>query len=196
MIRYSVLECKGENEKSGAPRFVIIICTLPSKKVFSGRARSSNTVHHGRPGVMCNMSRKSKAEYIAEKRRAYSTARPEKRSMLIDEVRETLGYSRKYVNKLLTGNIHYLRTNRLRSQRQPETLCPPHREAYPVGRSRTQSGRMSFSSAARILSLFGCLLCFVVCKNCPCDATITGRNDHLTSAHGGTGIDFRLRDSA
>jgi hypothetical protein len=53
------------------------------------------------------MSRKSKAEYIGEKRRAYESAKPAKRSRILSEVRETLGYTRKYVNKLLTGNIRY-----------------------------------------------------------------------------------------
>lgn len=53
------------------------------------------------------MSRKSKSEYIAEKRRAYDKAGKAKRSRILDEVRETLGYTRKYVIKLLTGNIRY-----------------------------------------------------------------------------------------
>lgn len=53
------------------------------------------------------MSRKSIAEYIAEKRRVYNTARSAKRTRLLDEVCDTLGYTRKYVIKLLTGNIRY-----------------------------------------------------------------------------------------
>ena len=53
------------------------------------------------------MSRKSKSEYIAEKRRAYDKAGKAKRSRVLDEVCETLGYTRKYVIKLLTGNIRY-----------------------------------------------------------------------------------------
>ena len=53
------------------------------------------------------MSRKSKSEYIAEKRRAYGNAGKAKRSRILDEVCETLGYTRKYVIKLLTGNIRY-----------------------------------------------------------------------------------------
>lgn len=53
------------------------------------------------------MSRKSKSEYIAEKRRAYDKAGKAKRSRILDEVCETLGYTRKYVIKLLTGNIRY-----------------------------------------------------------------------------------------
>ena len=53
------------------------------------------------------MSRKSKSEYIAEKRRAYDKAGKTKRSRILDEVCETLGYTRKYVIKLLTGNIRY-----------------------------------------------------------------------------------------
>ena len=53
------------------------------------------------------MSRKSIAEYIAEKRRAYGNAGKAKRSRILDEVCETLGLTRKYVIKLLTGNIRY-----------------------------------------------------------------------------------------
>lgn len=53
------------------------------------------------------MSRKSKSEYIAEKRRAYAEAGAGKRRRLLDEVCETLCYTRKYVIKLLTGNIRY-----------------------------------------------------------------------------------------
>ncbi len=56
---------------------------------------------------MCNMSRKSKSEYVAEKRRAYGNAVKAKRSRILDEVCETLGHTRKYVIKLLTGNIRY-----------------------------------------------------------------------------------------
>ena len=53
------------------------------------------------------MSRKSRFEYIGEKRRAYAKSGKAKRSRIIDEVCETLGYTRKYVIKLLTGNIRY-----------------------------------------------------------------------------------------
>ena len=53
------------------------------------------------------MSRKSIAEYIAEKRRAYAAAGSAKRSRILDAVCETVGYTRKYVIKLLTGNIRY-----------------------------------------------------------------------------------------
>ena len=53
------------------------------------------------------MSRKSKSEYVAEKRRAYGNAGKAKRSRILDEVCETLGLTRKYVIKLLTGNIRY-----------------------------------------------------------------------------------------
>ena len=53
------------------------------------------------------MSRKSIAEYVAEKRRAYAKSGSAKRTRMIDEVCETLGYTRKYVIKLLTGNIRY-----------------------------------------------------------------------------------------
>jgi hypothetical protein len=56
---------------------------------------------------MCNMSRKSKAEYIGEKRRAYACAIAAKRRRILDEVCETLCYTRKYVIKLMTGNIRY-----------------------------------------------------------------------------------------
>ena len=53
------------------------------------------------------MSRKSKAEYIGEKRRAYACASAGKRRQILDEVCETLCYTRKYVIKLMTGNIRY-----------------------------------------------------------------------------------------
>jgi hypothetical protein len=53
------------------------------------------------------MSRKSKAEYIGEKRRAYACAIAAKRRRILDEVCETLCYTRKYVIKLMTGNIRY-----------------------------------------------------------------------------------------
>ena len=56
---------------------------------------------------MCNMSRKSRFEYIGEKRRAYAKSEKAKRSRILDEVWETLGYTRKYVIKLLRGNIRY-----------------------------------------------------------------------------------------
>jgi len=56
---------------------------------------------------MCNMSRKSKAEYIGEKRRAYACAGAAKRRQILDEVCETLCYTRKYVIKLMTGNVRY-----------------------------------------------------------------------------------------
>ena len=56
---------------------------------------------------MCNMSRKSRFEYIGEKSRAYAKSGKAKRSRILDEVCETLGYTRKYVIKLLSGNIRY-----------------------------------------------------------------------------------------
>ena len=43
------------------------------------------------------MSRKSSFEYIGEKRRAYAKSGKAKRSRILDEVCETLGYTRKYV---------------------------------------------------------------------------------------------------
>ena len=52
---------------------------------------------------MCNMSRKSRFESIGEKRRAYAKSGKAKRSRILDEACETLGYTRKYVIKLLTG---------------------------------------------------------------------------------------------
>ena len=55
---------------------------------------------------MCNMSRKSRFEYIGEKRRAYAKSGKAKRSRILDEVCETLSYTRKYVIKLLTGKSH------------------------------------------------------------------------------------------
>lgn len=53
------------------------------------------------------MSRKSKSEYVAEKRRAYANSGKARRSRILDEVCGTRGYTRKYVIKLLTGNIRY-----------------------------------------------------------------------------------------
>ncbi len=50
------------------------------------------------------MSRKSTNEYIGIKRRAYACANREKRKQLLDEVCATIGYTRKYANRLLTGN--------------------------------------------------------------------------------------------
>ena len=50
------------------------------------------------------MSRMATSEYIGTKRRAYANARTGKRMLLLDEVCETTGYSRKYANRLLTGN--------------------------------------------------------------------------------------------
>ena len=53
------------------------------------------------------MARKSKAEYIGEKRRIYAGASAAKRRRMLDEVCETLCYTRQYVIKLMTGNIRY-----------------------------------------------------------------------------------------
>lgn len=50
------------------------------------------------------MSRKATAEYVGAKRRAYAEAPSAKRRRLLDEVCETTAYSRKYANRLLTGN--------------------------------------------------------------------------------------------
>lgn len=56
---------------------------------------------------MCTMSRKSKSEYIAEKRRAHDKTGKPKRSRILDDVCETLGYTHKYAIKLLTGTVRY-----------------------------------------------------------------------------------------
>lgn len=53
------------------------------------------------------MSRKSIAEYVAEKRRAYAVSSIAKRTRILNEVCETLDFTRKYVIKLMTGNIRY-----------------------------------------------------------------------------------------
>lgn len=53
------------------------------------------------------MSRMATAEYIGAKRRAYAEAGSAKRRRLLDEVCETTGYSRKYANRLLTGNRRF-----------------------------------------------------------------------------------------
>ena len=59
------------------------------------------------------MSRKSKSEYIAEKRRAYDKARKPKRSRILDEVCETLGHNITTVNQtaydLGEGEMHLRR---------------------------------------------------------------------------------------
>lgn len=80
------------------------------------------------------MSRKSKMEYIGEKRRLYLASSPGKRRWILDEVCETVEYSRKYVNKLLTGNIRY-------------------RERK--GRGKTYSPNV-FATARRIWETIGC----------------------------------------
>ena len=49
------------------------------------------------------MSRKSKAEYKGEKRRAYACASAAKPRQILDEVCETLCYTRKYVIKPMTS---------------------------------------------------------------------------------------------
>ncbi len=53
------------------------------------------------------MSRKSKAEYIAVKRKSYTWASRAKRTRILDDACGTLGFSRKFVIKLLTGNLEY-----------------------------------------------------------------------------------------
>jgi len=53
---------------------------------------------------MRNMSRKATSEYIGTKRRAYAQADRAKRRRILDEVCETIGYERKYANRLLTGS--------------------------------------------------------------------------------------------
>ena len=50
------------------------------------------------------MSRKATNEYIGARRRAYADAKPEKRKVILDDVCDTTGYSRKYANRLLTGS--------------------------------------------------------------------------------------------
>ena len=70
------------------------------------------------------MSRMATNEYIGAKRRAYADAKPEKRRLILDEVCETTGYSRKYANRLLTGNRKF----RERKGRRPtytERGCRP-----------------------------------------------------------------------
>ncbi len=48
------------------------------------------------------MSRMATNEYIGAKRRMYTTADRKKRIKILDEVCETTGYERKYVNRLTT----------------------------------------------------------------------------------------------
>lgn len=50
------------------------------------------------------MSRMATAEYIGAKRRAYLVASREKRHQILQEVCETVGYEKKYANKLLLGH--------------------------------------------------------------------------------------------
>ena len=50
------------------------------------------------------MSRMATAEYIGAKRRAYLLASREKRHRILQEVCETVGYEKKYANKLLLGH--------------------------------------------------------------------------------------------
>ena len=53
------------------------------------------------------MSRKATNEYIGVRRRAYADAKPEKRKIILDDVCDTTGYSRKYANRLLTGSRRF-----------------------------------------------------------------------------------------
>ncbi len=50
------------------------------------------------------MSRMATNEYIGANRRAFAEAKPDRRRRILDEVCETTGHSRKYANRLLTGN--------------------------------------------------------------------------------------------
>ena len=50
------------------------------------------------------MSRIATNEYIGAKRRAYEASKPDKRRLILDDVCEMTGYSRKYANRLLTGS--------------------------------------------------------------------------------------------
>lgn len=53
------------------------------------------------------MSRKATWEYVGVTRRRYSEAGPQEKARILDEFVETTSYSRKYANKLLTGNRMY-----------------------------------------------------------------------------------------
>ena len=53
---------------------------------------------------MKRMSRLATNEYIGAKRRAYEASKPDKRRLILDDVCEMTGYSRKYANRLLTEN--------------------------------------------------------------------------------------------
>ena len=98
------------------------------------------------------MSRKSRSEYIADRRRAYQCAGAARRVRILDEACETPGYSRKYVNKLLTGSVrNWERKGRGKSSRDDvrpvlaaiwnEAGCPcaPYFKAE-IGRSRADAG--------------------------------------------------------
>ena len=50
------------------------------------------------------MSRTATNEYTGAKRRAYAASKPDKRRLILDDVCEMTGYSRKYANRLLTGS--------------------------------------------------------------------------------------------
>ncbi len=78
------------------------------------------------------MSRKSMEEYVAVKRRAYKLASRPRRARILEDACDTLGYTRKYVIKLLTGNLRYhahkgrgraLRTTRSDSNRTGRTTA-------------------------------------------------------------------------
>ena len=88
---------------SPAPQFVIIVDTLLKSEPDLRRARSSNTGHSWYHRSM-NMSRIATNEYIGAKRRAYEASKPDKRRLILDDVCEMTGYSRKYANRLLTGS--------------------------------------------------------------------------------------------
>lgn len=89
------------------------------------------------------MSRKSKAEYIGEKRRAYESAKPAKRSKILSEVRETIGHTRKYVNKRLTGNSRYRERKGRGKAYKDEVFWLPH---APCGKPSDARARHASSS--------------------------------------------------
>ena len=107
------------------------------------------------------MSRMATAEYIGAKRRAYAEAGSAKRRRLLDEVCETTGYSRKYANRLLTGNRKFRERKGRGKVYQGEVLgvlekvwreagcpCLPYFKAEPMTTIITTPATRGFRSAA------------------------------------------------
>ena len=79
------------------------------------------------------MSRKSKAEYIGEKRRAYTCASAAKRRQILDEVCETLCYTRKLLHAQIRHQAHDREHPLPRTQGQGQDILRPRARERPEG---------------------------------------------------------------